>query len=149
MFRLTRRNPVEDVFDFQREVDGLFNQLWNDLPTRAATASTSPSIQVNTTDDGWLIDVAMPGIDPQHVTLEVAGQTLSIRAELSADGKDRPGTRYEQTLTIPQFLDVERLSASHWHGLLRLTLPLKESVKPRRIQIATQPEPHKELTGVA
>jgi len=36
---------------------------------------------------------------------------------------------------IPQFLDVEKLTASHRHGMLRLTLPLKESVKPRRVQI--------------
>jgi HSP20 family molecular chaperone IbpA len=50
-------------------------------------------------------------------------------------------------LTIPQFLDVEKLSASHHHGMLRLTLPLKESVKPRRIKIETQPEDQKQLVG--
>jgi HSP20 family molecular chaperone IbpA len=48
---------------------------------------------------------------------------------------------------IPQFLDLEKLTASHRHGMLRLTLPLKESVKPRRIQIETEVEEHKQLAG--
>lgn len=146
MFGLTRWSPFEEVSNFQREVDRLFNQFWSDLPTRTA-ASASPSFQVNTTDDGWRIDVPMPGIDPKHVSLDVAGNTLSIRAEVPGDDQDQNPIRYEQTFTIPQFLDLDKLSASHRHGMLRLTLPLKESVKPRRIQIETQVEDQKQLVG--
>jgi HSP20 family protein len=146
MFGLNRWSSFDDVFNFQREVDRLFNQFWSDLPARTATGS-SPSFQVNATDDGWRIDVPMPGIDPKYVKLETAGTTLSIRAEVPSDDKDKNVARYEQTFTIPQFLDVEKLSASHRHGMLRLTLPLKESVKPRRVQIETQDEEHKQLVG--
>jgi HSP20 family protein len=148
MFGLTRWSPFEDVFNFQREVDRLFNQFWTDLPTRTATAvGSSPSFQVNTTDDGWRIDVPMPGIDPKDVTLDVAGNTLSIRAEVPSDEKDKNPTCYEQQFNIPQFLDLEKLTASHRHGMLRLTVPLKEGVKPRRIQIETEVEDQKRLVG--
>jgi len=133
MFGLNRWNPVHDVFDFQREVDRVFSQFWNDLPTQTA-AGRSPSFQVTTTDEGWRIDVPLPGIDPRHVNLEAAGNTLTIRAEEPA-GKDANAFRYEQSFTIPQFLDLEKISASHRHGMLQLALPLKDSVKPRRIQI--------------
>ena len=148
MFGQTRWSPFEDVFNFQREVDRFFNQFWSDLPTRTA-ATASPSFQVNSTDDGWRIDVPMPGIDPQYVNLEAAGNTLSIRAEVPGEGKDQTPTRYEQTLAIPQFLDLEKLSASHKHGMLRLTLPIKESVRPRRIQIETHPEEKRQLAGAS
>jgi HSP20 family protein len=148
MFGLTRWSPFEDVFNFQREVDRLFNQFWSDLPARTASATgSSPSFQVNTTDDGWRIDVPMPGIDPKDVTLDVAGNTLSIRAEVPSDENDKNPTRYEQTFNIPQFLDLEKLTASHRHGMLRLTVPLKGSVKPRRIQIETEVEDQKRLVG--
>jgi HSP20 family protein len=150
MFGLARWNSFDDVFNFQREVDRLFNQFWSDLPTRTATrtaAGSSPSFQVNTTDDGWRIDVPMPGIDPKDVSLDVAGNTLSIRAEVPSDDKDTNPTRYEQQFNIPQFLDLEKLTASHRHGMLRLTVPLKESVKPRRIQIDTEVEDQKRLVG--
>ena len=145
MFGLTRWNS-DDVFSFQREMDRVFNQFWNELPTRTA-APSSPSLQVTAIDDGWRVDVPMPGIDPKDVALEVAGNNLSIRAEVPGEGHDKNVTRYEQTLVIPQFLDLEKLQASHRHGMLRLTLPLKESVKPRRIQIETQMEDQKQLAG--
>ena len=146
MFGLTRWNSFDDVFNFQRDVDRLFNQFWSDLPTRTAT-SPSQSFHVNGTEDGWRVDVPLPGIDPKDVSLEVAGNNLTIRAETPREGNDQTVSRYEQTLLIPQFLDLEKLSASHRHGMLRLTLPLKESVKPRRVQIDTQVEDQKQLTG--
>ncbi len=133
MFGLTRWNLVDDVFNFQREVDRLFNQFWNDLPTRTA-AGQSPSFQVNPSDDGWRVDIPLPGVDPKNVNLEVAGTTLTIRAEEPGENGER-ALRYEQSFTVPQFLDLEKITASHKHGMLRLTVPLKDSVKPRRIQI--------------
>ena len=149
MFGLSRWNSFDDVFNFQREVDRLFNQFWSDLPTRTAptAAGSSPSFQVHTTDDSWRIDVPMPGIDPKDVSLEAAGTTLSIRVEAAGDDKDKNPTRYEQTFNVPPFLDLEKLTASHRHGMLRLTVPLKDSVKPRRIQIDTEVEDQKRLVG--
>jgi HSP20 family protein len=150
MFGLNRWNSFDDVFNFQREMDRVFNQFWNELPTRAAapsSPSSSPPLHVTAVDDGWRVDVPLPGIDPKDVALEVAGNNLSIRAEVPSEGQDRNVTRYEQTLVIPQFLDLEKLSASHRHGMLRLTLPLKESVKPRRVQIETEAEDQKQLVG--
>ena len=134
MFGKTRFDSFDDVFNFQREMDRVVSQLWNDLPTRPRAAA-SPSFNVTALEDGWHIDVPMPGIDPQGVSIELAGNNLTIRAEAASEGNHRQGSRYEQTLVIPPFLDLERLSASHRHGMLQLTLPLKESVKPRRIQI--------------
>ena len=145
MFGLNRWNPVDEMFSFQREFDRLFNQFWNDLPTRTA-AGQSPSFQANATDDGWRIDVPLPGIDPEHVTLESTGHALSIRAEEPGDRNGGGRVRFERTLTVPQFLDLDKLSASHRHGMLQLTLPLKESVKPRRVQINTT-DGQKQLTG--
>jgi len=146
MFGLTRWSPFDDIFNFQREVDRVFNQFWRDLPTRTA-AGAPGGFQVHTTEEGWRIDVPLPGIDPQHVTLEVAGSTLSIRAETPRGQNESPVLQYEQTMTVPTFLDVEKLTASHRHGMLQLTLPLKESVKPRRIQIETSDTERKQLVS--
>lgn len=133
MLGMTRWNSVDDFFTFQRQLESVFDQFWNELPVRTA-AGHSPSFQVTTTDDGWRVDVPLPGIDPRNVNLDVAGHTLTIRAEQPAsDGAG--AARYEQSFTVPQFLDVEQISASYRYGMLQLALPLKESVKPRRIDI--------------
>src|SRR6185312_442707 len=88
MFGLNRWNSFDDVFNFQREVDRLFNACWSDLPSRTAPGS-SPSFQVQATDDGWRVDVPMPGIDPKDVSLEVAGNNLTIRAEVPSEGGEK------------------------------------------------------------
>ena len=133
MFGLNRWNGIDEMFNFQREFDRFFNQFWSDLPVRTGHTNGS-SFQVRTSDDAWRVDVPLPGVDPRNVSLEVAGSTLTIRAEQREEGQ-ADAFRYEQTLTVPQFLDIEKIGAAHRHGLLQLTLPLKDSVKPRRIQI--------------
>lgn len=153
MTRQTRWNPFEEMFTFQRDMDRLFNRFWTDAP-RAQQAPQQPwssTLQVNATDQGWQVDVPLPGINPDHVVLEAAGNTLSIRAEEPGDGAGgERRIRYDQTVTVPPFLDVERISATHRHGLLQLTIPLKESVKPRRVQIQAgraEPSDRKQLTN--
>ena len=133
MFGTTRWTQYDDIFNFQGEVDRLFNRFWRDLPTRTPVNAT-PSFQVQTTDDGWQVEVPLPGIDPKYVHLEVAGNTLSIRVEVPGDTQHE-ALRREQTLNIPPFLDLEKLGASHQHGMLRLTMPIKDAVRPRRVEI--------------
>jgi HSP20 family protein len=147
MFGSARWSPFEEIINFQREVDRVFNQFWSDLPTRTSAASPS-SFQVNAGDDAWRIDIPLPGVDPQHLKLDVAGNTVSLRIEEPGDTKNAPrAVRYEQTLQVPQFLNLDRISASHRHGMLQLTVPLMESVKPRRIQIETLSADQKQLTA--
>jgi HSP20 family protein len=136
------------VFTFHREVDRLLNQFWRDLPARSFDQSASaPQLHAKASDDGWQIEIPIPGIDPRHVSLEVAGSTLTIRAERPGTTKDAEPARYEQTLAIPEFLDVSKLRASHRFGVLELMLPLKESVRPRRVQIDIASEDAKQLTS--
>src|SRR5687767_1538811 len=85
MFGLTRSNRFDDFFDFQRDVERLFNQFWSEMPTRTAASNGQGSLRVNTTEDGWRIEVPLPGVDPQNVALEAAGNTLSIRVDESGD----------------------------------------------------------------
>ena len=60
---------------------------------------------MNTTDDGWRVDIPLPGVDPKDVSVEAAGNNLTIRAESpSEDGDSKQVSRYEQTFTVPQFL---------------------------------------------
>jgi HSP20 family protein len=144
MFGINRWSPIDELFHAQRQADRMFERLWSELPSRAAAGSAT--FQVRTLDDGWQIDVPMAGIDPRHVTLDIAGHTLSIRA---SNPDDSSSLRFEQTIAVPQFVDVEKIKATHRHGLLQLTLPLKESVKPRRIEIDAAPESAKQLTAAA
>jgi HSP20 family protein len=145
MFRMNRLTPYDELFAFQRDVDRLVNQFWSDLPARTESAPPT-AFQATATNEGWRIEVPMAGIDPQHVTLEATGNTLSVRAQDPGDGKTGPRVLFEQTIAVPPFLDLEKVTASNRHGMLRLEIPVKESVKPRRIQIVA-PDSQAQLVG--
>jgi HSP20 family protein len=145
MLPVSRWSPFEDIFNFQREADRVFNQLWNELPARTARPATTYPFQVYTDQDSWRLELPMPGIDPKQVTIDVAGNSIAVRAEQNG-GRHDGEARYEQTMTVPQFLDLDRIRATHRHGMLELTLPLKDSVKPRRIQLANVADEQKQLT---
>ena len=133
MFLRVRESSFEDIFNFQRDVDR-FNQFLGNGPVRPVQTTPIHPFQIHTAQDGWRVEMPMPGIDPTHVTLEVAGNTITVRAKQDG-GRNDGATQWEQALTVSPILDLDRVRATHRHGMLVLTIPLKESVKPRRVQI--------------
>jgi HSP20 family protein len=93
------------------------------------------STDVVADEHGWRVRVALPGVAPEHVSVNVAGQTLHIRAiQESGD----TSVRYERRLNIPETADPDRIAATYRNGLLEIALPLRESAKPRQVAIVTE-----------
>lgn len=156
---LTRWSPFEELTSLHREMDRLFSRAFGDTPNAPQQpASFVPAIEVASRKDGWNVRVALPGVDPKDVQIEVASNTLTIRGERRREETHEPYMteisygRFERTLQLPDSIDSERVSASYRNGVLELALPLHESVKPRKIQIAVaegeKPRDERELAGV-
>jgi HSP20 family protein len=129
MADLMRWNPVDELQKFTDMFDRLVNR-W-----RSSSASTeSPTyLPIRGVDDGYRVRIPLPGIAPEDVTVDVAGRAVHVRA-IERDG-DTEVTRYEEVLTLPASVDAGKVGATFRHGLLELTLPYEDAVKPRRIEI--------------
>lgn len=153
---LTRWSPFEELTGLHREMDRLFSRAFGDSPAVPQGASFAPAIEVTSEKDGWNVQLSLPGVDPKDVQIEVAGNTLTVRGERRRERKNEPQFseitygRFERTLQLPDSIDGERVSASYRNGVLEMRLPLHESVKPRRIQIAVDEEKKddRQLAGV-
>ncbi len=141
MLSMTRWNPFEDLTSLHREMDRVFGHYVGD--ERAGTPATwVPATEINRGDDGWKVRLALPGIDPQDVKIDLDGNSLTITGERTRSEADGQGNtsefhygRFERAFTLPANVDVERVSADYVHGVLELTLPLAETARPRRIAI--------------
>ncbi len=88
--------------------------------------------------------VALPGIDPNQVHVDLHGNSLTISGERTRtepnghrySSEFRYGT-FERAFTLPTKVDTENVTARYDNGMLELTLPLSEAAKPRRIAIGT------------
>jgi len=138
---LVRWNPFDDLLALSRQLDRHFER-----PGRAqarigrplaASFAGYPSVDVSTEEHGWHLRVALPGIAPEDVEVNVAGTTLHLRAVERAG--EQTQARYEHSVAVPEMVDVDKITATCRHGVLDVFLPFKETVKPRRIEVSTEP----------
>jgi HSP20 family protein len=96
----------------------------------------------------FVVELDLPGIDPQSIDLDVERNVLTVRAErqpaTSPDvelvAAERPRGVFSRQVILGDTLDADRISASYTAGVLRLTIPVAERAKPRKISISTQDE---------
>ncbi len=142
MMSLTRWNPFEELNSLHRELDRAFGRRAGDAQGGMHDGAWVPATEVVSAEDGWRVRVALPGIDPKHVEVDLHGNTLTVKGE-RADGRGDNGWyeseigygRFERTFTLPTSVAPDRVEAHFTNGMLELTLPLAESAKPRRIEI--------------
>ena len=94
--------------------------------------------------DRFVIEFDLPGISRDTIDLDVERNVLTVRAERVARNGDwemlaseRPRGAFSRQLVLGDNLDLERIEASYEGGVVRLTVPVAEKAKPRKIQLNT------------
>lgn len=97
--------------------------------------------------DTFVVELDLPGVDPDSLNLDVERNVLTVHAKRPALDSDRemvaaerPRGVFSRQLFLGETLDTERIEADYSGGVLRLTIPVAERAKPRRIQISTRDE---------
>ena len=93
--------------------------------------------------------LALPGVDPSTVELNLQGNLLTLSAERKASHEDKDvdflyrelsyGT-LSRTVTLPEGLDREKINAEYNNGLLEITAPVAVAALPRRVEIKGLPK---------
>ena len=106
--------------------------------------------------DRFVIEFDLPGVSPQTLDLDVERNVLTVSAERVARNGDwemlaseRPRGRFSRQLVLGDNLDLDKIGASYDAGVLRLTIPVAEKAKPRKIEInqSSGSREHAELTA--
>ena len=86
----------------------------------------------------------LPGVDPQSIDLTIDQHVLTVRAERdrqTQEGQEilaaeRPHGTFIRRVFLGDTLDTDQISADYHDGVLRLTIPVSERAKPRKIEVA-------------
>lgn len=108
--------------------------------------SGSPDIELNQTDDGWIVVARLPGVAPEEVAVELDDRELCIRArseaEVNADhgmaGTGESVRSFEHRVHLPAPVDPDRIDAVMDHGLLTVRLPRAARSGRRTITIGSR-----------
>ncbi len=93
--------------------------------------------------DAFIVEFDLPGVKADSVDLDVERNVLTVHAERPGLDQnremvsaERPRGVFSRQLFLGDTLDTEHIQASYQDGVLRLTIPVAEKAKPRRITIA-------------
>jgi HSP20 family protein len=137
-------DPFRDLNLLQGDMNRLFERFGAE-GQRQGSRPWMPALDIAEQDDHFLVHCDLPGMAEDDVSIEVEDRTLRISGERRAEhdtSKDgyrrveRAYGRFERVLTLPEGVDAEAITASFDKGVLTLSVPKPEQVKPRRIQIS-------------
>lgn len=102
----------------------------------------SPPVDIEETDDGFVLEAELPGVKRDDVNIELVGNELMITGEIQE--RVRTGTirrrarrtgRFEYRVSLPTQVDPEKIDANLTEGVLTLRVPKSERAQRRRIEV--------------
>ncbi len=146
MSNLTRWEPMRDMVTLRDAMDRLFDDAFT-RPwglTNGGRGMGMPAVDMYQTENDVVIKMAVPGIKPEDVQISVTGDTLSVKGEIkeNTDNKEKAyhireqrWGSFERMLTLPTDVRSEKATAEFENGVLTITLPKAEEVKPKTITV--------------
>src|SRR5689334_19583880 len=115
----------------------------NGRTTREGEQFSTPSASVSETTESYTLELEMPGVSKDGLDISVENNELSIvgrRSNKAVEGtvlhrESRPHN-YRRTFEIDPSIDTGKISARITQGVVTLTLPKAEEVKPRKITVS-------------
>ena len=103
----------------------------------------APEVNIFETPEGYVLEAEMPGVNKGGLEITVEGNEITIvgrRAEESVTGdplfRERTKADFRRVFELDPAIDTSKINAKMQQGVLTLTLPKSDEVKPRRIPVA-------------
>src|ERR1700685_1961878 len=142
---LFRWGHTWDAFqDLEREVDQLLNSV-NLTFQGIRLGAQFPAVNLYELDNEYLLTCELPGTKVEDLELTIANGLLRLKGCRSEPAgvpeehyrrQERVHGKWERTLSVPERVREEGLSAEFIDGILRIHLPKGEQEQPRRIAVA-------------
>lgn len=135
---------------------GLLNQLQKELALPreehpgegfVATAEWIPAVDIRELADKFVIDVDIPGVKPEDIEINMEAEVLTVKGEKNSEVKtekegykrvERTSGSFYRRFSLPDSADGDAINAKCKHGVLEITIPKREAIKPKRINIVSE-----------
>ena len=146
---VVRWEPFREMSTLQNEMNRLFNTVFD---TQAPNSGGStlrrwmPAMDLVETPEHFVLRADLPGMTQDDVKIEFDDGTLTVSGERKAEHEsknegyyrvERAFGSFSRSLTLPQGIDPEGVTANFEHGVLEVRIPKPEERKPRRIEIGS------------
>jgi HSP20 family protein len=149
-------NPINDVLGFDPIAElGAYRDAMRQLLEEgwaprdlvpSSVASVLVPIDLLDVGPDLIIRANMPGVEAENLTITLSGNTLTLKGEVKAEPtlegatflrRERRASTFSRSLVLPMEVDADHAEATFRDGVLTLTLPKSESVRPRTIKVTS------------
>jgi HSP20 family protein len=143
MANLVRWNPATEMAGMRDQMDRFFEDFFSRSPISYEGYGVV-DVDMMQTDDDVIIEASIPGINPDDINISVTGDTLTIRGEIKSDEEVKEANyhmreikrgSFARSILLPSQVVSDKAKAEFENGILKLTLPKAEEVKPKTITI--------------
>ncbi len=145
MANMVRWDPFREMVSLREAMDSLFENalIQSDMGAQQRGPWGLP-LDVTENEDNIVVKASVPGVNPEDLDVTVNGDVLTIKGQVKSD-EEKKSERYylrerrfgsfERSFTLPAPVKPDAVEAEYQNGVLTLTLPKSEEVKPKRIAI--------------
>ncbi|MCP4356737.1 MAG: Hsp20/alpha crystallin family protein [Chloroflexi bacterium] len=139
MNKIVRWNRIDPTTVFDE-----FERVFNRSVPRWNNDEWSVALDVAENEDAYVVKASLPGINAEDVKLTIEDNVLSIKGEMKADEtmdegqyhvRERRSGSFSRSIRFPVLVNGDAVEATFENGVLTLTVPKAEEVKPKRIEI--------------
>ena len=143
---IERWHPFTELMSLRQAMDKVFEDSFV-RPSRALYALGEvavPALDVYQTPSEVVVKATLPGLKPEDVSIDITGETLTIKGETKAEHEikkedylyqERRYGAFSRSLILPSGLKPDKAEATMEDGVLTLTIPKAEGVKPKAIKV--------------
>lgn len=144
---IIRREPFRELISLRDAMDRLFEESFVRPWSWFAPLTETLAVDMYETKDNIVVKASVPGVKPEDIDVSVVGDTLTIKGQIKEEEevekenyirRERRYGSFCRTLSLPTAVNVDKASAEFENGVLKLTLPKAEEVKPKTIEIKTK-----------
>ena len=145
MRMISRSNPTSDLARLHGRLNWLLGDPWREGAMLSESAATFvPALDAFETPESVVVTLELAGVEPEAVEISAKSDELVITgekphaappAESTWIHAERTAGKFRRVLAIPVAVETEAVTASAKNGLLTITLPKREEIRPKRIEV--------------
>ena len=143
MSNLIRWEPAREMMTLREAMDHLFDDAFT-RPLTLRDGWSAPAIDMYQTDDEIVVKASLPGVKADEVQINITGEILTLKGETKQveEKKDKAWHMreqrwgaFERAIALPTEVVADKAKAEFENGILTITLPKADEVKPRTITV--------------
>lgn len=143
---IVRYDPFRELRSLNEEMNRLFSlSMPRSFEDEGfVRGAWNPSVDIFENKDQLVLEAELPGMKREDFELTIENNVITLRGERKFEKKEetdnyhrveRSYGAFSRSFTLPQSVSAENATADFKNGVLRVTLPKREEVKARRIEI--------------